>query len=99
MRPGTGQQHGPKAFVCIRCPVSQPLFFQASAAARVHFFFAALVLPSESIRDPADRGEMGSVKGETKGANFGKGKCKLIAKCEFFSRESVNSSQNLVPQW
>ena len=27
VRPGTSQQHGPKAFVWIQCPVSQPLYF------------------------------------------------------------------------
>ena len=37
MRPGTGQQHGPKSFVWIRCSVSQPLYFSRSAA-RVKFF-------------------------------------------------------------
>ena len=30
------------------------------------------------------KGETGSVKGETKSANFGKGKCKLIANCANF---------------
>ena len=46
-----------------------------------------------------DVGEMGSVKGETKSVNFGKGKCKLIAKCEYLARESVNSSPILARQW
>ena len=36
---------------------------------------------------PFKKGEMGSVKGETKSEKFGKGKCKLIAKCEFLARE------------
>ena len=30
---------------------------------------------------------------------FGKGKCKLIANCEFLARESVNSSPILARQW
>ena len=38
VRPGTSPQHGPKAFVCIRCSVSQHLFFLASATSPRAFF-------------------------------------------------------------
>ena len=48
---------------------------------------------------PFKKREMGSVKGETKSANIWQGKvCKLIAKCEFLARESVNSSPILARQ-
>ena len=57
VRPGTSQQHGPKAFVWIRCPVSRPLYFSRSLQqACTFFFFAAQKLPSKSYRDPAGRG-------------------------------------------
>ena len=59
------------------------------------------------------KGEIGGVKVEKKSANlwqgkvythsqvrfFCKGKCTLIAKCEFLARESVNSSPILARQW
>ena len=49
---------------------------------------------------PFKKGEMGSVKGESKSANFRQGKVyKIIAKCEFLARENVNLSPILARQW
>ena len=55
VRPRTSQEHGPKAFVWIRCPVSQPLYFSRSLQQECTFFFAAQMLLSETYQDPAGR--------------------------------------------
>ena len=39
VRQGTGQQHGPKGFVCIKCSVSQPLFFSSQRCTPRAFLF------------------------------------------------------------
>ena len=49
--------------------------------------------------DLSVKGETGSVKGETKSANFWQGKCKLIANCANFLQVKVGSSPILAPQW
>ena len=51
---------------------------------------------------PFKKGETGSVKGETKSANFWQRKVKTVTHrqvCEFLARESVNSSPILARQW
>ena len=50
--------------------------------------------------DLSAKGETGSVKGETKSANFWQGKVLAHRQlCEFLARESVNSSPILARQW
>ena len=50
--------------------------------------------------DLSVKGETGSVKGETKSANFWQGKVWAHRQlCEFLARESVNSSSILARQW
>ena len=50
--------------------------------------------------DLSVKGETGSVKGETKSANFWQGKVWAHRQlCEFLARESVNSSPILARQW
>ena len=50
--------------------------------------------------DLSVNGETGSVKAETKSANFWQGKVKAHRQlCEYLARESVNSSPILAPQW
>ena len=49
---------------------------------------------------PLCEGRDGKCEGRNKKWRiFGKGKCKLIAACEFLARESVNSSPTLARQW
>ena len=54
---------------------------------RIFLAFELIANVSATMR-PFQKGETGSVKGETKSANFGKGKCKLIAN---FSATMVTS--------